>query len=57
MIKLHEKTRRKCPKCQSRFGVALIKNINKSESQVLCFNGDCDFKINILEWNKKYNRP
>lgn len=56
MEKLHEKTNRKCPRCKSRFGVILTKNIYKGKSQVLCFNGDCDFKMNILEWNKKYTR-
>ena len=56
MTKLHEKTKRKCPKCKSRFGVILTKNLNKVKSQVLCFNGDCDFKMNIMDWNKKYTR-
>ena len=56
MTKLHDETKRKCPKCKSRFGVVLTKNLNKGKSQVLCFNGDCDFKMNILEWNKRYTR-
>jgi hypothetical protein len=56
MPKLHEKTNRKCPKCKSRFGVFLAKNTNKGNSLVLCFNDNCDFRMNILAWNKKYTR-
>lgn len=56
MTKLHEKTTRKCPKCKSRFGVILTKNIYKGKSQVLCFNGNCDWKMNIVEWNNIYTR-
>ncbi len=56
MAKLHRKTYRKCPKCKSRFGLFLSKNIFKSKSEVMCFNGDCDFKMNIRVWNKKYKR-
>ena len=53
---LHEKTRRKCPKCKSRFGVFLSKNLIKGKSQVICFNGYCDWKCSITEWNDKYKR-
>jgi len=56
LTKLHKETNRKCPKCKSKFGVVLIKNLNKGKSQIICFNGNCDFKMNILEWNKKYTR-
>jgi len=49
------KTKCKCPKCESRFGVIFTKNINKDKSQVICFNGDCDWKMSIADWNKKYN--
>jgi hypothetical protein len=56
MAKLHEKTKRKCPKCKSRFGVVLCKNIYIGKSEVLCFNGDCDFKMNITNWNTTYKR-
>ena len=47
---------RKCPKCKSRFGLVLIYNLKKNKRDVLCVNGDCDFKMNIDEWNKKYKR-
>lgn len=45
-----------CPKCKNRiFGhVFLSNNIYKGKSNVICFNGDCDFKMNINEWNKHY---
>jgi len=56
MSKLKEKMKRKCPKCKSRFGVILTKNIYKGKSEVLCVNGDCDFKMNIVEWNENYVR-
>ena len=48
------KTKRICPKSKSRFGVILSKNMYEGASQVLCFNGDCNFKMNILEWNEQY---
>lgn len=38
-----------CPKCNSRFGVILSSN----KSEVICFNGDCDFSMNIVEWNRR----
>ena len=53
---LHEKSNRKCPKCKSRFGVFLSRNIYIGLSTVICFNGDCDWSMNILEWNNKYKR-
>jgi hypothetical protein len=56
MNKQHKKTKRKCPKCKSRFGVILAKNIYKGKSTVLCVNGDCHFSMNITEWNNKYTR-
>lgn len=43
-----------CPKCRSRFGIFLSKNIDEEKSEVICFNGYCDFRMNVLEWNKEY---
>lgn len=43
-------TKRKCPKCKSRFGVKLINQ------EVICFYGFCDWKIGVKEWNLKYKR-
>lgn len=48
------KTQRKCPKCKSRFGVFVSKNTDPNKSRVICFNGYCDFSMNINVWNDKY---
>lgn len=48
------KKKRECPKCKSRFGVVLCKNICKENSEIICFHASCDFKMNIVEWNKKH---
>ena len=45
---------RQCPKCKSRFGLILAKNLYKGKSTVMCVNGNCDFEMNIVAWNKKY---
>ncbi len=44
-----------CPKCKDKtYGhLFLSKNIHKGESTVICFNGNCDFSMNISEWNNK----
>ena len=55
-MKLHEKTKRKCPKCKSRFGVFLSQNIYKGRSEVICFFADCDWKTTITDWNNTYMR-
>ena len=52
----HTKTNRKCPKCKSTFGVFLSKNIFKAKSEIICFNGNCDFTMNIVDWNARYKR-
>ena len=44
----------KCPKCKSRFGLIVTSNFNDEKKQLMCVNGDCDWKINYLEYyNKK----
>ena len=43
---------RECPKCKSRFGVVLAKNICKENSTVICVYAHCDFKMNVAEWNQ-----
>ena len=52
----HTKTNRKCPKCKSTFGMMLVKNIHKGKSEIICFNGNYDFKMNIVDWNDRYKR-
>ena len=49
-------TKRKCPKCKSRFKVFVSKNLNPDNSRVICFNGDCDWSTTVTEWNQKYKR-
>lgn len=54
--KLHLRTKRKCPKCKSRFGVFLSPNLYKDKSSVICFYANCNWSMSIAEWNKKYIR-
>ena len=56
MTKLHKETKRKCPKCKSRFGIFLSTNLYKGLSRVICFNGDCDWNTSIIDWNNTYKR-
>jgi hypothetical protein len=58
MAKLHDKINKICPKCKDKiYGhLFLSKNIYKGKSDVICFHGLCDFKMNIIDWNNKYKR-
>lgn len=43
-----DKKNKKCPKCKSRFGMALIE-----KSKVICFSGACLYTCTLDEWNDK----
>ena len=46
------KSQGKCPKCKSRFGVFRTANLNPRKEEIICCNGDCDWKTDIASWNK-----
>ena len=48
------KTKRKCPKCHSGFGIFKSSNKYIGKSRIICVNGDCDWSMNIIDWNKTY---
>ena len=56
--KLHDSTKRICPKCKNKnYGhLFLAGNLYKGKSTVMCFYAYCDFQMNIVDWNNKYKR-
>lgn len=42
-----------CPKCKSRFGIFLAQNMYVGKSEIICCYAFCDWKANILIWNKE----